>query len=148
MKRAIFVAFFAAVLIFGDAEAADSVEAIIELGYHYTFEIDSSFAPWSYAFPASETRVFPFNISDNGSNVYKVLTNRTGDRLFVIPEPLKWFDEENPTEQPLYRTLSGDALLRTVYCENPIWSTDDNFIGVWAGTFTLNKMPYFCKVRW
>lgn len=50
-------------------EATDSAEVIIELGYHYTFQIDSSYTSWSWTFPASETLLVPVSFSDDGSVV-------------------------------------------------------------------------------
>ena len=41
-------------------EGEDIVEEVMpEVGYHYTFEIDSSYTPWSYTFSAPETLYHP-----------------------------------------------------------------------------------------
>ena len=72
--RVTFALTFIAFLIFGSFTAVFGAEdsAIDEFeksGYHYTFQIDSSYTPWSYSFPASDSILIPAAMSDDGSTV-------------------------------------------------------------------------------
>ena len=172
MKRAIFVAFFAAVLIFGDAEAADSVEAIIELGYHYTFEIDSSYVPWSWTLTDTEKYYEVTDISDNAStviiqairnlrdsyhdfyifsngtltavfdSVHDVTTNHAGDKLIVAKDPITCCFDY-PSSVDCYDVYGTKLWGPVLYSEKPVWSPDDSFVGLYSGESFLNSMPAY-----
>ncbi len=100
--------------------AEDSIEVIIELGYHYTFEIDSSYTPWSWTFPPSDSLLVFDLVSDNGATViiksytdrsgkikkfhvlnggeltstieriYSISLNHSGDRIIVVEDTLSY----------------------------------------------------------
>ncbi len=57
----------AIVVAFGAEDSA--IREAGETSYHYTFQIDSSYTPWSWTFPASDSILIPAAISDDGSTV-------------------------------------------------------------------------------
>ncbi len=119
--------------------AEDSVEVVIELGYNYTFEIDSSYIPWSYTFPATVTNLSVADASDDGrvvalassespgaqykdyyifvegelthtfENVHKVFISHSGNRLLMKPRT-PWDDVDWAGGRIYCFTSMGDSL--------------------------------------
>ena len=152
--------------------AEDSAEVIIELGYNYIFEIDSSYTPWSWTLPDTERHYEVTDISDNGStvviqtirnlrdkyynfyifsggaltavfdSVHNVTTNHAGNKLIVAEKPITWC-QDSACKISCY-DANGNILWGPVlYSEKPVWSSEDIFVGFYSGVSSLNEMPAF-----
>jgi len=153
-------------------EAEDDAEVIIELGYHYTFEIDSSYTPWSWTLPDTERHYEAYSISDDGStvviqairnlrdkyydfyilsggaltavfeSVHDVTTNHAGDKLIMAKEPITccWDSASKVSCYDIHGTRLWGPVL---YSEKPVWSPNDDLVGLYSGESFLNSMPAF-----
>ncbi len=117
--------------------------AIIEAGeseYHYTFQIDSSYTPWSWTLPATIGNISVADASDDGrvvalassdspgsqykdyyifvegelthtfENVHKVFISHNGDRILVKPL-MAWDEDEESFGNRIYcYSPNGDLL--------------------------------------
>ncbi|MGC9314788.1 MAG: hypothetical protein ACP5G4_04060, partial [bacterium] len=159
-----------AAVAFGGEESA-----IIKAGeseYHYTFQIDSSYTPWSKTLPDADKVISDRSISDDGStvvikamksyrdryhdfyifsegiltavfdSVHDVTTNHAGDKLIVAPKPIDWC-QDSSCKVSCYDVHGNYLWGPVLFSEQPVWSPDDQFVGMFSGVSFLNAMPAF-----
>ncbi len=160
----------AIVVAFGAEDSA--IREAGETSYHYTFQIDSSYTPWSWTFPDGDKFISDRSISDDGStvvveaiksyrddyhdfyifsdgeltavfdSVHDVTTNRSGDKLIVAKEPITCCFNY-PSSVDCYDLYGNHLWGPVLFSEQPVWSSDDQFVGMFSGMSFLNAMPAF-----
>ena len=168
-----FIAFLTVAVFTAAFGAEDSaIDEIEKSGYHYTFQIDSSYTPWNYNFPDSDRFISDRSISDDGStvvikamksyrdryhdfyifsdgtlttvfdSVHDVTTNRSGDKLIVAPKPIDWC-QDSSCKVSCYDVYGNFLWGPVLFSEQPMWSPDDQLVGLFSGVSFLNVMPAF-----
>ena|GEM_PF-2362252 len=152
-------------------EGEDSAEVVVIVGYHYTFEVDSSYTPWSYTFADTMASLAVANASDDGrvvalafskdpvkayadhyiyvegmlthvfENIHRVFISHSGDKILVKPRTA-WDDVDWSGGRVYCFTSAGDTIWGAQYSRfDPIWSPNDSFIGLFTGEGALDDMP-------
>ncbi len=159
----------AIVVAFGAEDSA--IRDAGETEYHYTFQIDSSYTPWSWTLPTTISNISVADASDDGrvvalassespgaqykdyyifvegelthtfENVHKVFISRGGDKILVKPRT-PWDDVDWAGGRVFCFTSLGDTLWGPQYSRfDPVWSPGDSMIGLFTGEGDLNEMP-------